>query len=76
MRYRVMLFDVTSTKTTKITKKFNQNKNKAGLILNPNRETKQTRTRTQHVRKKNPTRFYCKEETKTKEGYDKKHTQN
>jgi hypothetical protein len=45
-KYRVMVFDVTSTKTTKITTKINQNKNKAGLIINPNHETKQTRTRT------------------------------
>ncbi len=34
------------TKTTKITIFFNQNKNKASLVLNLDHETKQTRTRT------------------------------
>jgi len=49
---------------------------KADLILNLNCETKQTKTRIQHVRNKNPTRFYHKEKIKTKQGYDKKHIQN
>jgi hypothetical protein len=42
------------------------------LILNLNHETKKTRKRTQHMQNKNPTRFFCKEEMKTKQGYDKK----
>jgi hypothetical protein len=28
--------------------------------------------KTQHVQNKNPTRFYCKEEMKIEQGYDKK----
>jgi hypothetical protein len=44
----------------------------ASLILNPNRETKKTRIRTKHVQDKNPTRFYCKNKTKIKQGCDQK----
>jgi hypothetical protein len=33
---------------------------------------KKTRNKTQHVRNKNPTIYYCKEEMKTEQGYDKK----
>jgi hypothetical protein len=44
------------------TRVFNQNENKACLVPNSNCETKQTKT--WHMRKKNPTKFYCKEETK------------
>jgi hypothetical protein len=32
--------------------------------------------KTQHMQNKNSTKFYCKEETKTEQGYDKKCTQN
>jgi hypothetical protein len=39
---------------------FNQNENKLGLVLNLEHETKQTKTRTQHIRNKNQTIFYCK----------------
>jgi len=42
----------------------NQNKNKAILVQNPNRETKQIRTKTWHVWNKNPEIFYCKEKIK------------
>jgi hypothetical protein len=49
---------------------------KADLILHLNRETKQIKTKIQHVHNKNPTRFYYKEKIKTKQGYDKKHIQN
>jgi hypothetical protein len=58
------------TTTTNTIRFFNQNENNACLILNLECGTKQTRTRTQHMRNKNQTRFYCKEETK--QGYDKK----
>jgi hypothetical protein len=45
-------------------------KRRACLFPNPNHEIKQTRT--QHMRNKNPMKFYCKEEIKTKQRYDKK----
>ncbi len=48
-------------KTTKSTKFPNQNEN-ASLV--PNEDCK--------VQNNNPTRFYCKEETKMKQGQDKK----
>ncbi len=64
------------TKTTKTTRFSNHNKNKVGLVLNLDHETKQTKTRTWHMQINNPTRFYCKEETKIEQGYDKKRTQN
>jgi hypothetical protein len=43
-----------------------------GIFPNPNCETKQTRTRTQHMQNKNPMKFYCKEKIKIEQGYDKK----
>jgi hypothetical protein len=45
---------------------------RVGLIPNLYCETRKIRTRTQQVQEKNSTRFYCKNETKTKQGYDKK----
>jgi hypothetical protein len=44
-----MPFFVMGTKTSKTTRYFNQNDNKVGLVLNPEHETKQTKTRTQHM---------------------------
>jgi hypothetical protein len=44
---------------------FNPNENKVGLGPNPDHETKQTKTKTWHVRNKNLTKFYCKKEIKT-----------
>jgi hypothetical protein len=44
---------------------------KVGLIPNSNCETRKTRTRTRQVQL-NSTRFNYKNETKTKQGYDKK----
>jgi len=41
------------------------------LIPNLNHETKKIRTRTQHVQNKSPIGFYCKNETRTKQDYDK-----
>jgi len=58
-------------KTNNTTRFFNQNKNKASLIQNPNCETKQTKTKTWHIWNKNPKIFYCKEKTKKEQGYDK-----
>jgi hypothetical protein len=51
---------------------------RASIFPNPNCETKQTITITQHVQNKNPMKFYYKEEIKIKQGYDLffKHTQN
>jgi len=46
-------------------------KTSACIFSNPNCETKNSRTRTQHMKNKNPTRYYCMEKTKTKQGYDK-----
>ncbi len=43
------LQSVTNMKTTKITKSFNKNKNKARLISNPYHKIKQIRTKTCHV---------------------------
>jgi len=42
------------------------------LIPNSNCEIKKIRIRTQHVQDKNLTKFYCKNETKRKQGRDKK----
>jgi hypothetical protein len=56
---------VMATKTTKTIRSFNQNENKACLVLNLERETKQTKMWTWHMQNKNQTRFYCKEKTKT-----------
>jgi hypothetical protein len=50
-----------STKTTETTRFLPKMKTKVGLIPNSDHETKKTRTRTRHVQKKNPTRFYYKE---------------
>jgi hypothetical protein len=47
-------------------------KTHACLVPNLNHVTKKTRTRTQHVQDKNPIRFYSKNETRTKQGCDKK----
>jgi hypothetical protein len=47
-------------------------KTRASIFPNPNCETKQTKTRTQHMQNKNPMKFYCKEEIKIEQGYDKK----
>jgi len=35
----------------------NKTKTKAGVIINPNHETRKTRTRTQHMQTKNSTKF-------------------
>jgi hypothetical protein len=35
------------------------------------RKTKITRIRTQHMKNKNPRKFYCNEKKKKKQGYDK-----
>jgi len=59
-------------KTTGFTRFFNQDKNKGRPNSKSNREIKKTRIRTQRVWNKNLTRFYYKEETKTKHDYDKK----
>jgi hypothetical protein len=48
---------------------------RASLVPNLGCEIKQTRTRTQHVRNKNPSRFYCKKE-KEKKDMTRKCTQN
>ncbi len=45
-------------------------KQKVGLIPNPNRETRKTKTKTQHMQYKNSTKFYCKIEIEW--GCDKK----
>jgi hypothetical protein len=50
----------------------NQNESKGMLIPNPNCEIRKIRIRTQHVQDKNLTKFYCKNETKRKQGCDKK----
>jgi hypothetical protein len=44
---------------------------RVGLFPNPNCETKQIITKTQHIRNKNPMIFYCKEEIKTWQCCDK-----
>jgi hypothetical protein len=64
------------TKTIKTKIISNQNKNKVGLVLNLNHETKQIRIRMQHVWNKNPTKFYYKFFLKIEQGYNKKVTQN
>ncbi len=43
---------------------------RACLILNPNHEIKKMKTRTKHMKNKNPIRFYYKKGIK--QGYDKK----
>jgi len=49
-------------KITKITRFSNQNKNKASLVLNPNREAKQIKT--WQSKNKNPTRVIAKKKKK------------
>jgi hypothetical protein len=58
-------------KKPKLQDSLTKTRTKASLIPNPNYETRKTKKMTQ-VPKKNPTRFYCKEKMKTKQGYDKK----
>jgi hypothetical protein len=61
------------TKTTKFTKFSNQKKKEGACwVPNPNGEIlKRRRIGTWHVWNKNPTRFYYKKKTKTKQGYAK-----
>jgi hypothetical protein len=47
-------------------------KTRAFLILNPNRETRKVKTRTQQMHNKNSIKFYYKNEIKPKEGCNKK----
>jgi hypothetical protein len=44
----------------------------ANLVLNVDCKIRKTRKITWHVQNRNPTRFYCKNETKTEQDYDKK----
>jgi hypothetical protein len=60
------------TKTTKSTWFLNQDKKKTSLVPNLDHETKKIRIRTQYVQNKNSIKFYCKENIKTWQGYDKK----
>jgi hypothetical protein len=50
----------------------NQNKTRPCLIPNPNHEIRKTKLKTWHVQNKNLKRFYYKNKTRTKQGYDKK----
>jgi hypothetical protein len=50
----------------------NQDENKGKPNPKSRSWNKKTKTRTWHVWNNNPIRFYCKEEIKIKQGYDKK----
>jgi ATP adenylyltransferase/5',5'''-P-1,P-4-tetraphosphate phosphorylase II len=60
------------TKTTKTIGFCNQNKNKGSLIPNPNHEIKKNENKNMTHANNNPTRFYCFEEIKSKQGYHPK----
>jgi hypothetical protein len=45
---------------------------RVSLVPNLDHETRKTRIRTPHLKNNNPTRFYCKEKLKIKQGYNQK----
>ncbi len=62
---------VVGMKTTKSTRFFNQDENKGKLSFEFRLWNKKNKNKTWHVQNTNPRRFYCKEETKTKQGWKK-----
>jgi hypothetical protein len=59
-------------KTIKFIRFLNQDENKDRPNSKSKSWNKKKRNKTQHVQNKNPTIYYCKEEMKTEQGYDKK----
>jgi hypothetical protein len=53
--------DVTIRKQPRSQIFLTKTRQRVGLIINPNHETRKTRTTTQHMYNKNPTKIYYKE---------------